>query len=534
LRNLLVQYEKSLDKYKKTQIEYEKIRDLSKVANEEYRKLNEAFLDGQAGILAQSLSEGVPCPVCGSLEHPEPAMLSADVPTEEKLKKAKKKADELSENTADASKEAAEMKGLSDSKYDELKGGAKEIINETVSETGDNFPAGLSYLIEKKIADNEKEIEFLRKETEKENTKANRKKEIEKGLPGLEKDIKEREKELSDNGKSRVSLSAEIKSLESALDKLRGALVFETKEEAESDIARSVKTKKKFEAVIENTKEAFEKHNLALNDLKTQIKTIKKQISDSSEGSSEGSSECSSEGEQIDIEKLKEEKSDLVKEKKEITGKISNVSTRLDTNNRIMENIGKRRKEVSGVEEKWRWVKALSDTANGQLSGKDKIMLETFVQASYFERILHRANVRLMTMSGGQYELKRAGNASDQRSQSGLDLDVVDHYNATERSVKTLSGGESFMASLSLALGLSDEIQSMSGGIRLDSMFIDEGFGTLDEETLSQALKVLSGLADSNLLVGIISHVSELKEKIDKQILVKKEKSGGSRATILV
>jgi len=136
-------------------------------------------------------------------------------------------------------------------------------------------------------------------------------------------------------------------------------------------------------------------------------------------------------------------------------------------------------------------------------------------------------------MSSGQYELVRASVASNQKSQSGLELNVIDHYNSSERSVKTLSGGESFMASLSLALGLSDEIQSMSGGIQLDTMFVDEGFGSLDEETLFQAMKVLNGLAESNLLVGIISHVSELNERIDKQIIVKKDKSGGSYVEIV-
>ncbi len=138
-----------------------------------------------------------------------------------------------------------------------------------------------------------------------------------------------------------------------------------------------------------------------------------------------------------------------------------------------------------------------------------------------------------MVMSGGQYELKRRIEADNNRSQSGLELDVIDHYNGTERSVKTLSGGESFKASLSLALGLSDEIQSSAGGIRLDTMFVDEGFGSLDEESLQQAMRALYGLTEGNRLVGIISHVSELKEKIDKQIVVKKEKTGGSRAEIV-
>ena len=161
-------------------------------------------------------------------------------------------------------------------------------------------------------------------------------------------------------------------------------------------------------------------------------------------------------------------------------------------------------------------------------------MLETYIQMTYFDRIINRANSRLLVMSDGQYELVRRKEAENNRSQSGLELDVKDHYNGTQRSVKTLSGGESFKASLSLALGLSDEIQSSAGGIRLDTMFVDEGFGSLDEESLSHAIKALSSLADGNRLVGIISHVNELKERIEKQIVVKKEKTGGSRISVVV
>ena len=160
-------------------------------------------------------------------------------------------------------------------------------------------------------------------------------------------------------------------------------------------------------------------------------------------------------------------------------------------------------------------------------------MLETYVQMAYFDRIIERANTRFMVMSGGQYELKRRREADNNRSQSGLSLDVVDHYNGTERSVKTLSGGESFKASLSLALGLSDEIQASAGGIQLDTMFVDEGFGSLDEESLQQAMRALSRLAEGNRLVGIISHVPELREKIDRQIIVRKDRSGGSRVEVV-
>ena len=135
-------------------------------------------------------------------------------------------------------------------------------------------------------------------------------------------------------------------------------------------------------------------------------------------------------------------------------------------------------------------------------------------------------------MSGGQYELMRREEAENNRSQTGLELDVLDHYNGTRRSVKSLSGGETFQASLSLALGLSDEVQALAGGIRLESMFVDEGFGSLDEDALQQAIGALSSLTEGNRLVGIISHVAELKEKIETQIVVKKEKTGGSRLFI--
>ena len=211
---------------------------------------------------------------------------------------------------------------------------------------------------------------------------------------------------------------------------------------------------------------------------------------------------------------------------------LKELQLRLATNQKALLNIEQKSKDIIVLEQKWALVKALSNTANGNISGKEKIMLETYIQMTYFDRIIARANTRFMVMSGGQYELKRRIEAENNRSQSGLELDVIDHYNGTERSVKTLSGGESFKASLSLALGLSDEIQSAAGGVRLDTMFVDEGFGSLDEESLRQAMAALAGLTEGHRLVGIISHVSELKERIDKQIIVRKDRAGGSHVTI--
>ena len=238
--------------------------------------------------------------------------------------------------------------------------------------------------------------------------------------------------------------------------------------------------------------------------------------------------------EPFEIESEKQRLSELTVNKNNMAKKLQSVIVRLSTNVLMRKRIQEKSEEVSKIEKQWKMVKALSNTANGNISGKAKIMLETYIQMNYFDRIITRANTRLMIMSDGQYEyeLKRRIEPDNKQRQSGLDLDVIDHHNGSERSVKTLSGGESFKASLALALGLSDEIQSSAGGIRLDTMFVDEGFGSLDEESLQQAIRALTGLTEGNRLVAIISHVNELKERIENQIIVKKDRLGGSKATI--
>lgn len=169
---------------------------------------------------------------------------------------------------------------------------------------------------------------------------------------------------------------------------------------------------------------------------------------------------------------------------------------------------------------------------NGKLSGHAKIVLESYVQAAYFDEVIDQANVRFMQMSQGHYELIRL-QSGNKVSQTGLDLGVIDHYNGSVRSVRSLSGGESFEASLSLALGLADTVSAMHGGISCDTMFIDEGFGTLDEETLSHAIDMLAQLA-AHKSIGIISHVSSLKERIDAQIVVRRKPGEGALAKVIV
>ena len=241
-------------------------------------------------------------------------------------------------------------------------------------------------------------------------------------------------------------------------------------------------------------------------------------------------------GEEIDEEAQRQQGNALAAERLSLLERQRTLHSRANTNKTALASVRSKSDELERLEREYSWLSMLSQTANGTLSGKDKITLETYIQMTFFDRILQRANGRLLVMSGGQYELKRRSISDNRQSKTGLELDVIDHYNGSERSVKSLSGGESFKASLSLALGLSDEVQSAAAaGIRLDTMFVDEGFGSLDEESLAQAIHALSSLAEGKRLVGIISHVGELREKIDRQLVITKDKNGsGSSVKIIV
>lgn len=176
--------------------------------------------------------------------------------------------------------------------------------------------------------------------------------------------------------------------------------------------------------------------------------------------------------------------------------------------------------------------KRLSDTASGNLNGQDKLSLETYAQIRLFDEVVRRANVRLFAMTGGRYELRRQTEAENKRAKTGLGLDVMDHYSGTIRNVRTLSGGEAFKASLALALGLADETESSSGGVRIETMFIDEGFGSLDAASLDSAVDTLNRLTEGTRLIGIISHVEGLKDRIERQIRVKRDRTSSTIETV--
>ena len=219
---------------------------------------------------------------------------------------------------------------------------------------------------------------------------------------------------------------------------------------------------------------------------------------------------------------------------KDCRDRVNAAQVRMGVNRGVLTVLERVGGELAKLEEQERWLMPLKRTAMGTVAGKEKVDLETYAQTAFFEQIVGCANVRLLSMTDRQYELVCRSGGTDGRRNAGLELGVLDHFNGSERSVNTLSGGESFKASLALALGLADLIQAQSGGIQLDTMFVDEGFGSLDEESLRMAMNTLAGLSDGRRLVGIISHVAELKERIEKQIIVTKSRDGYSSARIVL
>ncbi len=477
---------------------------------EDYNKKNKAFLDEQAGILASTLKQGEKCPVCGSRDHPEHAMLSEGAPTEIEVDEAKKLWERISSDAGQLSAQASELKGHVESQARNIKDRASKIVCPR------EFDSIEDTLI-KKRAEISKSYEICSKAIEENNQKVKRLEELDNLIPLMEEEIKGISVKISTDELALAGLIADVLNQSRTKETLLQKLRFPGKAEAEEHLRGLENTRGALRNAIEDAKKEFEKWNTTVGELVAAINSLSGQL--------EGAEAIDTEAESGRRKVLEDEKSVILEHRE-------NSMSNLRVNKNALNGIQSISSEVNKVKEKLGWLKTLSDTANGTLEGKEKVMLEAYVQMAFFECILKRANKRLMVMSGGQYELKRRIEAENNKSQSGLDLDVTDHYNGTERSVKTLSGGESFMASLSLALGLSDEIQSTAGGIRLDTMFVDEGFGSLDADALQQAIKALSDLAEGNRLVGIISHVSELKEKIEKKIIVTKEKSGGSRVEI--
>ena len=468
------------------------------------------FYDQQAGILAEKLEDNCPCPVCGSVFHPNPAKKLNETVTREKLEKERKINEALN-------KTVNELSVLSGKKKADFENARDNVYKKIDDFTGEK--------------DRKKAVEFLRTEKSKldeelinielqikeEENNIRIKTEAEKNIPVFEGGLKGFSDEKHRLEKELIQLSEEIKNLQKDIKEKTEKVTFKTENEAKNHIDSLKKQKdiitNKYEAAAKDNQE--NRNNLQRE--KTSLETLQRQLENM---------------ESFDFSELEKKKELFSTEKEELQILQRTYNLRLSSNKNAVNNILKYKEELEKKEKKYQTIKLLSDTASGNLVGKDRISIETFVLMTYFDRIINRANIRLMRMSYGQYELVRRVESDKGKAQSGLELDVIDHYNGTVRSVKTLSGGEAFKASLSLALGMSDEIQSSAGGIQVDSMFIDEGFGSLDDESLNQAIGVLQELTAGNKPVGIISHVTELKERIDRQIVVTKKKNSGSTVEI--
>nr|WP_325185636.1 SMC family ATPase [uncultured Oscillibacter sp.] len=591
------------------QADYRRAQERAEKLGEVYRRENRAFLDEQAGVLAQSLAEGQPCPVCGSSRHPAPARLSGGAPTEAALEAAKGAWEAAQREAQEASMAAGARRAALDGRGEQLlramvdyvEAPALETAREQLTACRESAAEELTGLhealadleaqlacreaLEQEITRREGALKDLEQEAQSLAEAANqaevargaldgRRRQLEEGLRrdlasqldagGLEEApaaiagaleavreelarLAEQDRALLGRLERKRALEGQIPQAEQALralaeaaarlrEELAGArsrreemreqirqrrerLPFPERSQAEEEIAALRKEREALSGALARAQETAARYRQALAAADAAVGELRQLLESAQEA---------------DQEALRQRRLELTKRRTEAGEGQKAVHAWLTANRTALQSIRERAADLEKLERRYTWMRTLSNTVNGNLAGREKVALETYIQMTFFDRILRRANLRLMVMSGGQYELKRRREAGDNRGQSGLELDVVDHYNGSERSVKSLSGGESFKASLSLALGLSDEVQSAAGGIRLETMFVDEGFGSLDEESLNQALRALTGLAEGNRLVGIISHVAELKEKIERQIVVTKDRAGGSRVEIVV
>ena len=533
-------YQKAKEHYTEMQGEY-----LEKERN--HMQAEELFFREQAGLLAESLVTGMPCPVCGSIEHPCPARASEHAPSREELNAQKQQIQQLFWEVDACSKKVAVEQEKLHGTIGQIRQTARKLeenisvestlienvleesisignisIENIIKEEAEKEASGKEDIcriildmdpVQEQFNLLEKSIYSIQNELCKLKEKQERKQQLEKLLPENRKNQEGYKNAIHVSEPKVAAMKAKLEELLLRIEEGKSLVEGESKAEWQSILEGKILRKTRMEQALKQAKENQAFYRDKEKQLLGIMKVLKEQLEELPDGNLE---------ESISI------LNDLFEKREVLTKEKENVGHRLLTNSRVLENIEKRASVMKEAEDKWLMVKSLSNTANGNVSGKDKIYLETYVQMTYFDRIIARANSRFFVMSSGQYDLVRSECGSDQRQNSGFELNVMDHYSNTLRSVKTLSGGESFLAALCLALGLADEIQQSAGGNALDAMFIDEGFGTLDEDALNHALKALADLSDGNRMVGIISHVEALREKIEKQIVVEKHGVMGS------
>lgn len=506
LKALEENFKKAQNKYKTAE---EKAGKLNRAANDKQRIFN----GNLAGILAEELIAGERCPVCGMIfeENEHRAHKPDHAPTEDEVREASEAAEEARSTAAQLASKANGAKEKFEYAKDALSERISVLLGECALENAEKTAAV-------KIGDIEAKINRCTAELNSENEKVARKQELAGKIPMITKELDDLRDKLGYTEKEIVRLDGEAKTATAIYTSLKKELDFAGEVEAKAEIEKLSKQVETLKTAYNNADEQLRSCSGEIKTLEGTIKTLKEKIDGYGV---------------IDAKKINEQSEALSAQKEKLENEHSKVLTRFTVNSGILNEISASIDKLPALRRRKENAETLCRTVIGRISGAEKYDLETFVQSYYFERIISHANGHLILFSGGQYLFKRPDEAKNKKSKTGLELNVIDNTNISERPVSSLSGGESFIASLALALGLSDEVQSSAGGVKLESMFIDEGFGTLDDRTLHAAMTALEGLSDSNRLIGMISHVSEMKNEIDRKIIVEKNhENGGSKIVI--
>ena len=487
--------------------------------------LERAFLDAQAGLLAESLVEGAPCPVCGSTHHPARALLPHTAPTQAQVEAARQAAAEADRQAQNASAAAQSALAAANEAKTSLRRDAETLLPERFTAPEGTVPLTFA-LMTNVLAEENAALQTAQTDCKAQCRQADadcrRKAQLEADRQAKTRQRPALEQAAAEADRSAAAQNASADALEGQIAERRAALPYSRRADAQAALDKLEADRRTLRTGMDTAQRKLKQAEQTVAAAEAAVEALTAQ-----------QTAAQKELPARSAEELTAQQTELTAAREALRSREKQLSAQLLPNRKTAAQYRAAAEARQALESRWQWVSALAATAGGTLTSKQKIKLEAYIQMNYLDRILRYANTRLMQMTAGQYELERIG-AENQRSQSGLDLGVIDHYNGTRRSVKTLSGGESFKASLALALGLSDEVQSSAGGIRLDTLFLDEGFGSLDEESLELAIRVLSGLTEGDRLVGIISHVGALKDRIDRQVVVHKARTGGSTVELRV
>lgn len=469
---LKVQLQKARSKYEKAQKE-------AAECNRHYEEADVRYKKAVIGIAAKLVKAGEPCPVCGSMDHPSVAHVEEEIPDEKQL---------------ELLKERAQKSRLEESRFYEE---ALLLTNEEkhLQESMQELETQKEQLLQRMDSFAKEVVDYVQC-----HTRIQLEQTIQKGLE-IQTMRQEKQRNLEE-----VRIQEAQKVVEAKEN--RQVFVAKLRESGFADEEQYLQAVNMLDYLAD-----WEKEKRSYEDDLMTAKKMQEYLQNSLQG-------CEIKEEAPYIEKMADMQTGL----KECRGRMDQMNVMISQITRSLEGIEKNRTKAEQIREEYGIVKDLDDLANG--NNARRLVFEQYVLAGYFENILKAANIRLANMTDGRYELLRAGQVSDGRKKDNLEIEVMDYYTGKKRSVKTLSGGETFKASLAMALGMSDCIQAENGGMEVETLFIDEGFGALDEESLEQACETLQTLAGKNRMVGVISHVAQLRERIEHQIVIEKHNSG--------